>query len=53
MLEALRTAVKGDVRKLLESEGKREPLGAPDQEVAYSDEGATKGRVEGGGVEDG
>lgn len=48
---ALRTPVKGDVRKLLGSEGKREPLGPPDQEVAYSD-GAVKGRVEGGGVED-
>jgi hypothetical protein len=53
MLGALGTPVKGDVRKLLGSEGNREPLGAADQEVAYSDEGAAKGRVEGGGVEDG
>jgi hypothetical protein len=43
--------VKGDVRKGLGSEGKREPLGAPDQEVAYSDGGAVKGWVEGGGVD--
>jgi len=49
----LRTPVKGDVRKLLGSEGKREPLGAPDQEVAYSDDGAVKGWVEGGGEEGG
>jgi hypothetical protein len=48
MVGTLRTPVKGDVRKLLGSEGKREPLGAPGQEVAYSDEGVTNGRVEGG-----
>ena len=53
MIVALRTPVKGDVRKWLGSEGKREPLGAPDQEVAYSDGGTVKGWAEGGGVEDG
>lgn len=53
MLRALRAPAKGDVRKVLGSEGNREPLGAPDQEVAYSEEGATKGTVEGGGVDDG
>lgn len=52
MVGTLRTPVKGDVRKLLGSEGKREPLGPPDQEVAYSDEDAVKGWVEGGGVEE-
>jgi hypothetical protein len=51
MAGALRTPVKGDVRKGLGSEGKREPLGAPDQEVAYSDGGAVKGWVGSGGVD--
>lgn len=52
MVGALRTPMKGDARKLLGSEGKSEPLGSLGQEVAYSDEGAVKGWVEGGGVED-
>jgi hypothetical protein len=50
---ALRTPVKGDVRKWLRSDGKRESFGAPDQEVAYSGVGTVNGWVEGGGVEGG
>ncbi len=53
MVEALRTPIKGDVRKLLGSGGNKEGVGPADQEVAYSDGGAVKGWVEGGGVEDG
>ena len=50
---ALRTPVKGDVRKWLGSDSKREPFGAPDQEVAYSGVGTVNGWVEGGGEEGG